>query len=68
MRHRPAVCIKCWKYVEAMAYGQSQAWPEWTEEDYEQHKDEVERHFGDHFAEVERGMVQELSAQPGGRS
>lgn len=45
MRHRPALCIKCWTLVERMPFEESQRWPEWTNEDYEQHKDEVERRF-----------------------
>lgn len=47
MRHRAAVCIKCWEYAPVLreeVWGAGQ-FPVWTDDDYEQHKDEVERRF-----------------------
>jgi hypothetical protein len=45
IRHRPAVCTKCWEYWGNMPYAESVDWPEWTADDYEAHKDTVERIF-----------------------
>lgn len=53
LRQRPAVCIKCWDLTR-LSWEESQAWPRWTDGDYEAHQDEVERRFGSHFVEIER--------------
>jgi hypothetical protein len=51
VRHRPALCIKCWEYRARLREQQwrdtsgGHSWPTWTEADYEQHKDEIERRF-----------------------
>lgn len=50
MRHRPAVCVKCWEYwgsmPESMWCGKDLK--TWHIEDYEQHKDEIEERFFRH--------------------
>lgn len=45
LRHRPAVCVRCWEYVSRM---RSEDWTGlaiWTAADYEMRKDEVEERF-----------------------
>lgn len=45
MRHRPAVCVKCWAYEEALDYSVWENFEVWTTDHAERYADEVEKRF-----------------------
>lgn len=44
LRRCEVLCVKCWK-LEYVAWELARTYPQWTDHEYEQHKDEVERRF-----------------------